>query len=236
MTLTNKTYLVTGASGNVGRAISRAFAQSGANLALVDMNTDALNTLITEIGGDTNRFKPFTADLGNPEAIDTLLSQIDSSFGTLDGLVHTVGGFAMGDPVHAGKLDVFDRMMNLNARIVYLLAGKIASYMIDKGVKGSISIMLARSGAKGAKNQAAYTASKAAATRIMESMAQELKDHGIRVNGVSPSIIDTPQNRSSMPNTDPKNWVSPSDIGDLMVFLATNEAMTGANIEISAWS
>lgn len=151
MTLTNKTYLVTGASGNVGRAISRAFAQSGANLALVDMNTDALNTLITEIGGDTNRFKPFTADLGNPEAIDTLLSQIDSSFGTLDGLVHTVGGFAMGDPVHAGKLDVFDRMMNLNARIVYLLAGKIASYMIDKGVKGSISIMLARSGAKGAK-------------------------------------------------------------------------------------
>lgn len=67
-------------------------------------------------------------------------------------------------------------------------------------------------------------------------MAQELKDHGIRVNGVSPSIIDTPQNRSSMPNTDPKNWVSPSDIGDLMVFLATNEAMTGANIEISAWS
>ena len=236
MTLTNKTYLITGASGNVGRAIARTFSQVGANLALVDMNTDALNALISEIGGDSARFKPYTADLGNPEAVDMLLSQIESDFGKLDGLVHTVGGFAMGDPVHAGKLDVFDRMMTLNARIVYLLAGKVASFMISKGIKGSISIMLARSGGKGAKNQAAYTASKAAATRIMESMAQELKEHGIRVNGVSPSIIDTPQNRSSMPNSDPNNWVSPAQIGDLMVFLATNEAMTGANIEISAWS
>ncbi|HRF97102.1 MAG TPA: SDR family oxidoreductase, partial [Aggregatilineales bacterium] len=69
-----------------------------------------------------------------------------------------------------------------------------------------------------------------------ESMALELKEHGIRVNGVSPRIIDTPQNRASMPNVTPDNWVSPAQIGDLMVFLATNSAMTGANIEISAWS
>ncbi len=230
--LTDKTFLITGASGNVGRAIAHTFAKAGAKLALVDVNTDALNTLIAEIDGDSSRYRAFNVDLGNPEAIDTLLADM----GAIDGLVHTVGGFAMGDPVHAVKLDVFDRMMTLNARIVYLLAGKVASHMIAKGVKGSISIMLARSGGKGAKNQAAYTASKAAATRIMESMALELKEHGIRVNGVSPSIIDTPQNRSSMPNTPPDNWVSPAQIGDLMMFLATNDAMTGANIEISAWS
>ncbi|MDZ4671569.1 MAG: SDR family NAD(P)-dependent oxidoreductase [Phototrophicales bacterium] len=230
--LTDKTFLITGASGNVGRAIAHTFAKAGAKLALVDVNTDALNTLIAEIDGDSSRYRAFNVDLGNPEAIDTLLADM----GAIDGLVHTVGGFAMGDPVHATKLDVFDRMMTLNARIVYLLAGKVASHMIAKGVKGSISIMLARSGGKGAKNQAAYTASKAAATRIMESMALELKEHGIRVNGVSPSIIDTPQNRSSMPNTPPDNWVSPAQIGDLMMFLATNDAMTGANIEISAWS
>jgi len=230
--LTDKTFLITGASGNVGRAIAHTFAKAGAKLALVDVNTDALNTLIAEIDGDSSRYRAFNVDLGNPEAIDTLLADM----GAIDGLVHTVGGFAMGDPVHATKLDVFDRMMTLNARIVYLLAGKVASHMIAKGVKGSISIMLARSGGKGAKNQAAYTASKAAATRIMESMALELKEHGIRVNGVSPSIIDTPQNRSSMPNTPPGNWVSPAQIGDLMMFLATNDAMTGANIEISAWS
>jgi NAD(P)-dependent dehydrogenase (short-subunit alcohol dehydrogenase family) len=230
--LTDKTFLITGASGNVGRAIAHTFAKAGAKLALVDVNTDALNELITDLGGDSNRYRGFNADLGNPEAIDTLLADV----GVVDGLVHTVGGFAMGDPVHATKLDVFDRMMTLNARIVYLLAGKVASHMIAHKVKGSISIMLARSGGKGAKNQAAYTASKAAATRIMESMALELKEYGIRVNGVSPSIIDTPQNRSSMPNTPPDNWVSPAQIGDLMVFLATNDAMTGANIEISAWS
>ncbi|PJF29495.1 MAG: 3-oxoacyl-ACP reductase [Phototrophicales bacterium] len=230
--LTDKTYLITGASGNVGRAVAHAFARAGANLALVDMNMDALHALIADLGGDVARFRPFVADLGDAHAIDDLLSQI----GMLDGLVHTVGGFAMGDPVHAGNVDVFDRMMTLNARIVYLLAGKVAKHMIGQGAKGSISIMLARSGGKGAKNQAAYVASKAAATRIMESMALELKEYGIRVNGVSPSIIDTPQNRASMPSADPNNWVSPAQIADLMVFLATNPAMTGANIEMSAWS
>lgn len=230
--LSDQTYMITGASGNVGRAVAHAFAQAGANLVLVDMQIEPLQALIADLAAEPSRFRPFAVDLSDPSAIDHLLADI----GQVNGLVHTVGGFAMGDPVHAGNLDVFDRMMNLNARIVYLLAGKVAKHMITHGTKGSISIVLARSAGKGAKNQAAYVASKAAATRIMESMALELKEHGIRVNGVSPSIIDTPQNRASMPNADPNNWVKPAQIADLMLFLATNPAMTGANIEISAWS
>jgi len=122
-TLTNQTYLITGASGNVGRAVAHAFAQAGANLALVDMKIEPLQELIADLGGDANRFRAFTADLGNPESVDSLLNEVHQ----VHGLVHTVGGFAMGDPVHAGNIDVFDRMMNLNARIVYLLAGKVAN-------------------------------------------------------------------------------------------------------------
>lgn len=227
--------MITGASGNVGAAVAAAFAGAGARLALVDLDADRLKQVVDSLPeGATAR--PFAADLSDLQAVDTLLVNIDEAFGKVDHVVHTVGGFAMGDPVHAGNLDVFDRMMMLNARLVYLLCGRVAAHMIEKNIAGSISIVLARAGKKGGNTNAAYSASKAAATRIMESMAVELKSHRIRVNGISPSIVDTPPNRDSMPNADPSAWVSPARIAELVLFLATNDAMTGADVEISAWS
>ena len=176
------------------------------------------------------------ADLSDGDAVDRAIQQITDATGGIDHVVHTVGGFAMGDPVHAGDINTFEKMMALNARMTYLVCGKIAAYMIDAGKTGSINMILARAGRQGSKNMGAYTASKAAATRIMESMAAELKEHHIRVNGISPSIVDTPPNRNSMPDANFDDWVKPAQIGDLAVFLARNEAMTGANIAINAWS
>lgn len=235
--LAGKTIMITGATGNVGAGVVKAFVDAGANIALVDLNADKIANMINkELGGDTSRFKGFPTNLGEPEAVKATVDEIAAQFGQIDGLVHTVGGYAAGDPVHAVNLSVFDKMISLNARMVYLVCGAVANHMVEKGVKGSISVMLARSGQKGSKGHAAYAASKAAATRIMESMALELKEHGIRVNGISPSTVDTPPNRESMPNANFDHWVKPEQIGDLMVFLATNEAMTGTDIEISAWS
>ena len=236
--LSGKVAVITGASGNVGGGVVRAFADAGARIALVDVHAERIAGRIEELGGDTERFKGFPANLSTAEAVDNLINHIIDHFGQIDSVVHTVGGFAMGDPVHAGNLDVFDHMMNLNARILYLVCGKFASYMVDTATPGSITAMLARSGQKGSKNQAAYTASKAAATRIIESMALELRDHKIRVNGVSPSTIDTPPNRDSMPNADFDKWVTPDEVGNLMVFLASDaaSAIYGANIEISGRS
>ncbi|RMG70157.1 MAG: SDR family NAD(P)-dependent oxidoreductase [Chloroflexi bacterium] len=235
--MNGKTVMVTGATGNVGMGVVQAFAAAGANVALVDLDADKIARVInSDLGGDTSRFKGFPANLGEANAVQTVVQDIATHFGKIDALVHTVGGYAAGDPVHAGNLAVFDKMINLNARMMYLVCGAVARYMVEAGVRGSISIVLARAAQKGTQNHAAYSASKAAAMRIMESMAAELKTHGIRVNGVSPSIVDTPPNREAMPNANFDNWVKPEQIGNLMVFLATNEAMTGANVEISAWS
>lgn len=235
--MNGKTVMITGATGNVGMGVVQAFAAAGANIALLDLNADKIARVInSDLGGDTARFKGFPVNLGEPEAVQIAVNDVVTHFGQIDALVHTVGGYAAGDPVHAGNLAVFDKMISLNARMVYLVCGTVAKHMVDAGVRGSISVVLARSGQKGSKNHAAYSASKAAATRIMESMAAELKEHGIRVNGVSPSTVDTPPNRESMPNANFDNWVKPEQIGDLMVFLATNNAMTGTDIEINAWS
>ena len=234
--LAGKVIVVTGATGGVGRGVIETLAASGACLALVDQNADRLAGAIQDnLNGDTECYKCFPVDLNDSDAVDNALGHILDQFTQIDGLVHIVGGYEAGTPVYESAIGVFDRMMTLNARMVYLVCGKVAHHLVKAGRGGSISIVLARAAQKGSANHAAYTASKAAATRIMESMALELREHDICVNGVSPSIVDTAANRNDMPNADFDKWVTPAQIGDLMVFLQSDAsvAITGTNIEIS---
>lgn len=234
-TLHDKIIILTGATGGLGSGIAQRLAAAGASIAMADRHQDRVSDLIEKIGGDESRFMGFPCDLNDPTQVTALVEQTAKSFGKIDGLVHSVGGFAMGDPVHEASIDVFDKMMTLNARITFLVAGAVAKHLVETNTPGSISIVGAKAAAKGSKTMAAYTASKAATIRIMESMALELRDHNIRVNTVSPSIIDTPANREAMSSADFSKWVTPEQIGDLMVFLASDAAtaIIGTDIEIS---
>jgi NAD(P)-dependent dehydrogenase (short-subunit alcohol dehydrogenase family) len=227
-----KTVVVTGGSGNLGSAVARGFAQAGAQVALVDLNQERLDQVVSDLGGGAHR--GFVGDLSAPEKVQQLVHEIVRHYGQIDALVHTVGGYAAGQPVHEAGIDVLEKMIALNVRPLYLMGGAVAKHMVDKGVKGKIVFILARAGLKGAKNMGAYTASKAAATRIMESMSAELKDLGINVNGISPSIIDTPPNRADMPNADFSKWVTPAQLADAALFLASEQsaALHGTTLEV----
>ncbi len=233
--LSGRVVMVTGGAGSVGQGVVRACAAAGARVALVDLNAERVRAATEATGGHV---KGFAADLSDPDAVDSVLRDIESQMGPVQALVHTVGGYAAGQPVHAGRMDVFDRMMALNTRVLYLVCGRVAAHMLEHGIPGSISMILARGARQGTKNHAAYAASKAAGARIMESMAAELRDNNIRVNGISPSVIDTPPNREAMPNADFDAWVKPAQIGDLAVFLASDAsaAITGTEIVIAGRS
>jgi NAD(P)-dependent dehydrogenase (short-subunit alcohol dehydrogenase family) len=220
----DKVVMISGAAGQIARAIVLKFAQQGAQLVLVDASMERLEARVEELRGQLGEYLLLTGDLGNPADVNAIVEQAEARFGKIDVLVHTAGGFAAGKPVHELDLDTFDRMMLLNARITYITLGRVARHMVEKGVKGSLVAVLARSGLKGAKNTAAYTASKAAAQRIVESMALELRDYDIRVNGVMPSTADTPANRQSMPNADFDKWVKPEQLADTIAFLASDAA------------
>jgi NAD(P)-dependent dehydrogenase (short-subunit alcohol dehydrogenase family) len=227
-----KVVVVTGGSGNLGSSMGRSFAQGGAKLALVDLNQERLDSVVGTLNGEGHR--GFVGDLSAPEKVEHLVGEIAAHFGQIDVLIHTVGGYAAGQPVHQAGIDVLEKMMALNVRPLYLMGGTVAKHMLEKGVKGKIVFILARAGLKGAKNMGAYTASKAAATRIMESMSAELKDSGINVNGISPSIIDTPPNRADMPNADFSKWVSPAQLAEAAMFLSSESASSlhGTNLEV----
>jgi NAD(P)-dependent dehydrogenase (short-subunit alcohol dehydrogenase family) len=221
---TDKVIMITGAAGAIARGVVDRFTDEGAKLVLVDISESGLQELIDDMDNPPDDYLLLTGDLGKPENVDAIVNEAVENFGQIDALAHTAGGFTMGDPVHAVNMEAYSKMMYLNTTLTYVTLGRVAQHMVDAGVEGSLVAILARSGLSGSANMAAYTASKAAAQRIVESMSLELKDHGIRVNGVMPSTADTPANRASMPDADFDKWVTPAQIADAIAFLCSEDA------------
>ncbi|MGB7341901.1 MAG: SDR family oxidoreductase [Phototrophicaceae bacterium] len=230
----NKVVMITGASGGVASGIITKFAHEGAKLVLVDRDKDAMQRRIDDLGDTVNDYLITGGDLGKTEDMDAVIAATVEKFGQIDVLAHAVGGFAAGKPVHETDISVFEKQIYLNTRIVFITLGRVAKHMVDNKVEGSIIAILARTGLNGAKNTAAYAASKAAAHRIVQSMALELKDKNIRVNGIMPSTVDTAANRDSMPDADFSKWVTPEQIADTIAFLASDSAsaITGDAIAV----
>ncbi|MEP7290924.1 MAG: SDR family NAD(P)-dependent oxidoreductase [Chloroflexota bacterium] len=226
-----KVVIVTGATGNLGQVVARQFASQGAKLVLVARDAESLKALAGELNTET---LTEAADLGDPTSVDALVKRVEERFGGIDVLAHTVGGYAAGKPVHESEIDVLEKMFSLNVRPIYVTAGRVAKSMVERGTGGKIVVVLAKAALRGTSKGAAYTASKAAAQRIVESMALELRDLNVNVNAVLPSIIDSPANRADMPNADPAKWVTGEDIADLILFLASDAAqkINGASLEI----
>lgn len=231
---TGKTVMITGAAGAIGGGVVEKFAAEGANLVLVDHSEGKLQQRVEAWGDALGNHLIVAADLGKPEDVDRAVHRAEEAFGQIDVLAHIAGGFAMGDPVHEADINVFEKMMYLNARLTFLTCGRVAKHMVEKGVQGCIVGITARPAQGAAPRMAAYAASKAAAQRILESMAKELMEQNIRVNGLAPSVVDTPANRDDMPNADFSKWVTPAQIADTIAFLASDaaSAISGQNIGI----
>jgi NAD(P)-dependent dehydrogenase (short-subunit alcohol dehydrogenase family) len=226
----DKVVVITGASGNLGRQITQAYAREGARLALVDRQGKACD----DAGIEAARCMTASADVTDIDSVNALIRQAVQRFGRIDILVHTVGGYDAGKPVHEAGIEVWDKMMNLNARSVYVTCGRVAAYMVENKIQGKIVAILARPAYQGVANAAAYSASKAAAQRVIESMAAELREYRINVNGIVPANIDTPAARETTPPEDYDKLVTPQDIANTILFLTSDDAKAifGSSLEI----
>lgn len=227
MNFDGKTCLVTGAAGNLGRAVADAFAANGASLVLVDHNEETLRSAYGQ-GGE--RKSLVRANLLDASSVAQALGR----FSRIDVLCNIAGGFRMGQPVHETSEDTWDLMLGLNAKSVINVARAVVPGMIAAG-HGKIVSIAALAGLAGKAEMGAYSASKAAVVRLTESMSAELRDKGINVNCIMPSIIDTPQNRAAMPNADPSRWVTPQALAEVVKFLASDgaSAIHGAAIPVT---
>ena len=202
-----KRVVVTGAAGELGSAVASAFHAAGATVFGLD---------VIPVEADYQTKQVDLIDL-------TLTRECFDSIGAVDILANIAGGFTMGDTVASTSDETWDFMMNLNARTMFNTVRAVVPSMVNAG-SGKIVNIGARNGLSGVANMAAYSASKSVVIRLTESLSEELKEKGINVNCILPSIIDTARNREDMPSADFETWVTPGAMAKVVLFLASEAA------------
>ena len=223
MIFKGKVVLVAGGTGGLGRAVSLAFLNEGAELIVTYVVAEEFAELKTMAGANCSRLTGRKVDVTDEAAVQRLIDGILADHGRLDVLVNTVGGYVGGMKLWDAEASALDRMLALNLRSGFLSSRAAAKAMLPEG-KGVIVNVAAKAAFDHETGLAAYAASKAAAVALMDSLAADLKGTGVRANSILPSIIDTPANRIAMPNSDFSTWPKPEDIARVILFLSSKDA------------
>ena len=225
MQLNGKTIAVTGAFGALGTAVVRELLAQGANVAAVDFAAAPRDPAALQ-GASLHG----GVDLGQAEATAAVFAAVREKHGRLDGLVNIAGGFRW-EKVAGGSLDTWDTLYRMNLRTAVSACQAALAHLPDGGRIVNIG---ANGAVKAGAGMGAYAASKAGVARLTEALAEELKDRGITVNALLPSIIDTAANRADMADADFSRWVKPAQLADAIVFLLSDRAsaITGALIPV----
>jgi len=229
--------MVTGATGNLGHSVVRAFLERGAHVAAPVRNESKaaeLRNAVDELAGtiDDPHLITEIADIADQPAMGAFVEKVMRAWGRLDILANLAGGFATGSAPDAQGIDA---LWKQNVRTTIATTAACVRPMRARGY-GRIVSVGAISGLKARKGSAGYAMAKGALIRWTEALADELKGEGITVNVVLPSTIDHPTNRAAMPKADPKTWVSPAELASVIVYLCSDEAsgVTGAAIPVTA--
>ena len=215
--------LVAGGTGGLGRAVSLAFQNDGAQVVVTYRKQQEFDALSHAAEGGGSRLEGHRIDVTDEAAVNQLIESILAQHGRLDALVNTVGGYAGGVKLWEMETEVLDRMLALNLRSGYVLSRAAVRVMLKQG-RGAIVNVAAKAALDHPGGAAAYSASKAGALALLDSLAAELKGTGVRVNTILPSIIDTEPNRQAMPKADFAKWPKPEAIARVILFLCSEDA------------
>ena len=229
MNFEGQVIVVTGAAGNLGRAVASELAGRGATLFCVDFAPEGLAALEGSLPG-ARLVVMAGLNLTKIEDAQKMAAAARDRFGRIDGLVNTIGAFRMA-AVGADALKDWDFLMDVNPRAALATSAAVAPVMAAQNY-GRIVHIAAAAGHRGAPGLAVYSAAKAAVMRIVEALADEHRNTGLTANCVLPGTIDTPQNRAAMPDADTQSWTPPADIAKTIAFLVSRAAgaVTGAAI------
>ena len=247
MNLDNKTIVITGGGQGLGRTMAINFAQSGANIALVDLNEALLQETVALIEENGVTVKYYLANVSNEEEVESTFKQINEDFNGIDGLINNAGILRDGmfvkakDGVVSKKMSLaqFQSVIDVNLTGVFLCGREAAVHMIESGRKGVIINMssIARGGNIGQTN---YAAAKAGVVAMTTTWARELGRHGIRVGAIAPGVIRTamtdamkPEMRDRLEKMKPVGRLGEAEeIAHTAKYIFENDFFTGRVIEV----
>src|SRR5215470_315415 len=238
--LTDKTALITGATGGIGGAIARALHRQGATVAISGRQTERLATLAAELGG---RAEVFPCDLARKEEVAKLIDQVGAKLGRLDILVNNAG-LTKDNLFMVMKDEQWDEVIAVNLTSTFMLMRAAARAMMRaKTGYGRIINISSISGIMGNPGQGNYAAAKAGMIGMSKSLAREVASRGITVNCIAPGFISTAmtdalnekQTASIKEAIPAQKFGTPEDVAAAAVYLASVEAayLTGQTLHVN---
>jgi NAD(P)-dependent dehydrogenase (short-subunit alcohol dehydrogenase family) len=223
--MTDPTVLVTGGTGGLGAAVTQAFLDDGWRVVVPWIAERELERVQAH-----DRLELVRADLFDP---DDVAATVQTAGPSLRAAVNLVGGFAIHDRVHETPIETFEEQLRLNLRPTYLVCAAALPVLLAAG-GGAIVCVSSRAARQPFPGAAGYVVSKAAVLALVDALDAEYRKDRIRVNAVLPSVIDTPFNRSSMPDADFDTWVAPEEIARVIRFLCSDDASvtSGAHLPV----
>ncbi len=225
--MSDRIVVVTGAKGGLGSFVTRRF------LANQDRVVGASRSIQQSDFPDSH-FVAIPTDFSDPKSVQDLAAETVRRFSRIDVLVHVVGGFAGGTSLHQTDHQTWTQMLDQNLTAAFHIVQAFIPLMRNTGSGRFIAV-----GSKAAEQPhtkiGAYVVSKAALVTLVKTVALENTDKNITANLVLPGTMDTPANRSAMPNADRSAWVSPADVAETIFWLASDAAsqVNGAAIPVS---
>ena len=224
--LAGRRALITGAARGIGAEIAASFQREGAELALLDIDAQRLATTCETVGG-----RHYSVDLADIDATVDVVSRAVTDLGGLEILVNNAGILKMAPLLEIDPAD-WDQTFAVNVRAMLITIQLAAKAMIPNG-RGAIINMASMGGKVGGPNQAHYAASKAAVISLTQVAAKELGPYGITVNCICPGYVLTEMGASTRTEEMIREWsaksplgrlAEPSDVANMAVFLASDEA------------
>ncbi len=231
-TLPDKTAIITGASGALGKATVQEFLNAGARVCacdVTDMSVGAMGLSPEAM----RRYMSVRYDVTTEKGCAELVAHVLRDLGRIDILINIVGGWKGGTPLHQVSVEEWDAMITLNLTSAFLCSRAALPSMLAQRAGRIVSIS-SRTAVVPVGMQAAYNAAKAGVIALTQTLSEEVKHSGITVNCVLPSILDTAANRAAFPKADYERWVKPADLARVLAFLASDAStsITGAAIPV----
>ena len=219
MLLENKVAVITGGGRGIGRSVAMRFSREGANVALVARTTRQINQVAEEIQKLGGSCLAVTADVSNENTLSKSFEHIYHRFGRIDILVNNAA-VEFRSPFTEMSLDEWDQTMNVNARGVVICTRAVLPDMLKRN-EGSIINIASGAGLRGLPGSAAYGASKAAVIALSFSLAEEVREQGVRVNVICPGPIKKDMLDRAMLAEKGSNVLLPDDVAGTAVFVAS---------------